>query len=87
MTYFLEIILLVVMVPVGVYFLVRKKSPKDAFEEAEKVLGAAITASEYCEAKGISEETLLAMIGKREVNAYESMGMLFVQDTEARTEV
>jgi len=87
MTYFLEILLLVVMVPVGVFFLVRKKSPKDAFEEANKVLGAAITADEYCEAKGISEETLLVMIGKREVNAYESMGMLFVQDTEAKAEI
>ena len=85
MTYFLEIILLVVMVPVGVYFLVRKKSPKDAFEEAQKVLGTAITADEYCEAKGISEEALLAMIGRREVNAYESMGMLFVQGDKAST--
>jgi len=79
MTYFLEIILLLVIVPVGVYFLVRKKSPKDAFEEAKKVLGTAVTADEYCEMKGISEETLLTMIGKREVNAYETMGMLFVQ--------
>ncbi|MBV1919574.1 MAG: hypothetical protein KUG73_02755 [Pseudomonadales bacterium] len=82
MTYFLEIILLIVIVTVGVFFLVRKKSPKDALQEAEKVLGAVLTASEYCEAKGISEEALLAMIGKREVNAYESMGMLFVQDTD-----
>ena len=87
MTYFLEIILLIVIVSVGVFFLVRKKSPKDAFEEANKALGAALTADEYCEAKGISEETLLAMIGRREVNAYESMGMLFVQDTEVHTEI
>ena len=83
MTYFLEIILLVVMVPLGVFFLVRKKNPKDALEEARKVLGTAITAEEYCEMKGISEETLLVMIGKREVKAYESMGMLFVQGAES----
>ncbi|OUR95986.1 hypothetical protein A9Q81_13070 [Gammaproteobacteria bacterium 42_54_T18] len=82
MTYFLEIMLLLVIVPIGVFFLVRKKSPKDAFEEAEKVLGVAITASEYCDAKGISEEALMAMIGKREIMAYESMGMLFVQGTD-----
>ena len=82
MTYFLEIKLLLVIVPVGVYFLRRKKSQKDAFAEAKKVLGVAITASEYCDAKGISEETLMVMIGKREVMAYESMGMLFVQGTE-----
>lgn len=78
-TYFLEIILLLVIVPVGVYFLVRKQSPKDAHLEAEKVLGSAISAQEYCLAHNISEEALLSMIGRSEIKAYESMGMLFVQ--------
>jgi len=77
---FIEVILLVVLVPSILYFLMRKKSPKDAQQEADKILGSAISSMDYCAANEISEEELLKRVENSELRAYETMGMLFVEN-------
>lgn len=77
---FIEVILLVILVPAVLYFLMRKKSPKDAQHEADKVLGCAISAMDYCAANEVSEEELLKRVENSELRAYETMGMLFVEN-------
>ncbi|OUS24242.1 hypothetical protein A9Q99_25245 [Gammaproteobacteria bacterium 45_16_T64] len=80
MMVFMEVILLMIIIPTGLFFLLRKKDPKDAQQEANKILGNAVTATDYCTSKGISEADLQALIGANKIRAYETMGMLFVED-------
>lgn len=79
---FMEVILLVIIVCTGLFFLLRKKDPEDALKEANEVLGHAVPAAEYCESEGISEADLQAMIGDNRIRAYETMGMLFVEASQ-----